>query len=509
MRRGRKVFVLSVSPVSVPFSSLGLASILLTNLEREGYRTPTPIQAQSIPPAAAGRDVLGIAQTGTGKTASFALPILHRLLAAGVSDAQRRKPRALVLAPTRELAAQIGESFAAYGRGTGLRHAVIFGGVGQGPQVAAIRKGIDILVATPGRLLDLMGQKLVDLGDISFFVLDEADRMLDMGFIRDIRQVIAALPPRERKPRQVMLFSATMPGEIADLVAGLLRDPAKVAVTPAATTVERIDQSVHLVNRDGKMPLLTHLLEDPGIKRVLVFTRTKHGADRVAKKLRGSGFGAEPIHGNRSQSQRIRALEAFRGGSARILVATDIAARGIDVDGITHVINYDLPVEPEAYVHRIGRTARAGADGTAISFCDAEERPLLKDIERVARIEIRREVLPEALAAFGVTERVSKSELDGGRPAKRSGRGPSGRPDGRDRNRERSAPSGGGGHRNQKSHGKPQGRSSGQPNAAPAAAVRHGHPLAQSAAQSAGAASAGSAPGFRAIKNAGRGRGRR
>jgi ATP-dependent RNA helicase RhlE len=500
--------VSSAPSSSVQFSSLGLAPILLQNLEREGYRTPTPIQAQSIPHGVRGRDLLGIAQTGTGKTASFALPILHQLLAAGVSDAQRRKPRALVLAPTRELAAQIGESFAAYGRGTGLRHAVIFGGVGQGPQVAAIRKGIDILVATPGRLLDLMGQKLVDLGDISFLVLDEADRMLDMGFIHDIRKVIGALPPRERKPRQVMFYSATMPREISDLVSGLLRDPARVEVTPAATTVERIDQSVHLVARDAKMSLLTHLLDDPAIARVLVFTRTKHGADRVAKKLKSSGFGAEPIHGNRSQSQRVRALEAFRSGGARILVATDIAARGIDVDGITHVINYDLPVEPEAYVHRIGRTARAGADGVAISFCDAEERPLLKDIERLARIEIRREVLPEALAAFGVAERVSRGELEGGgdRPAKRSGRGPNGRSGGRPEGRDQSRGGGNPGNRGP-SHGggRPAHASGGKSKAAPTAsssqtAPRHSHPLASSG---------GAVPGFRAIKNAGRGRGRR
>jgi len=475
--------------VSVPFAGLGLAPSLLANLEREGYRTPTPIQAQAIPPAVAGRDLLGIAQTGTGKTAAFALPILHRLLAAGVSDAAKRRPRTLVLAPTRELAAQIGESFAAYGRGTGLRQAVIFGGVGQGPQVAAIRKGIDVLVATPGRLLDLLGQKLIDLGDVSFFVLDEADRMLDMGFIRDIRQIVAMLPPRERRPRQVMLFSATMPGEIGDLASGLLRDPVKVAVTPVSSTVERIDQSVHLVNRDGKMGLLTHLLEDATVVRALVFTRTKHGADRVAKKLRGAGFGAEPIHGNRSQGQRIRALEAFRSGEARVLVATDIAARGLDIDGVSHVINFDLPVEPEAYVHRIGRTARAGADGVAISFCDAEERGLLKDIERVARIEIRRENLPAALGSFSVTERMSRSDLDGSGGDRRGGHGRRGRSGG--------GGGGGGGSRQARPAASREDRhGAGKPAAAPRP---HAHPLAATAPAS----------GLRSIASAGRGRTRR
>ena len=371
------------------FATLGLHERLLEALAAEGYREPTPIQAQAIPPALAGRDLLGIAQTGTGKTAAFALPILHRLIAAAMPGSRPpagRKPRVLVLSPTRELAAQIGESFASYGKKTPLRGTVIFGGVGQGPQVSAISRGVDILVATPGRLLDLMGQGLVDLSAIECFVLDEADRMLDMGFIEPIRRIAAAIPTR----RRTMLFSATMPSEIERLASQLLSNPVKVSVTPESTTVERISQRLHFVLKARKTSLLLELFEREPVDLALVFTKTKHGADRVVKQLRAAGISAEAIHGNRSQGQRTRALDAFRSGRSPVLVATDIAARGLDVDGITHVFNYDLPMEPEAYVHRIGRTARAGASGIAISFCDETERGLLRDIERVTRQAIPR-----------------------------------------------------------------------------------------------------------------------
>ena len=371
------------------FATLGLHERLLEALAAEGYREPTPIQAQAIPPALAGRDLLGIAQTGTGKTAAFALPILHRLIAAAMPGSRPpagRKPRVLVLSPTRELAAQIGESFASYGKKTPLRGTVVFGGVGQGPQVAAISRGVDILVATPGRLLDLMGQGLVDLSAIECFVLDEADRMLDMGFIEPIRRIAAAIPAR----RRTMLFSATMPTEIERLASQLLSNPVKVSVTSESTTVERTTQRLHFVLKARKTSLLLELFERETVDLALVFTKTKHGADRVVKQLHAAGIAAEAIHGNRSQGQRTRALDAFRSGRSPVLVATDIAARGLDVDGITHVFNYDLPMEPEAYVHRIGRTARAGASGIAISFCDEGERGLLRDIERVTRQAIPR-----------------------------------------------------------------------------------------------------------------------
>ena len=378
------------------FESLDLAPALLAAVKSEGYATPTPIQALAIPPALEGRDVLGIAQTGTGKTAAFALPILELLvddLVPGKRLASGRAPRALVLAPTRELAAQIGASFATYGAKLPLRHAVIFGGVGQSPQVDALRSGTDVLVATPGRLLDLMDQRLVDLRAIEFFVLDEADRMLDMGFIQPIRKISAALP----KGLQTMMFSATMPKEIQHLADALLDQPAKVSVAPAATTVERVTQGLYFVPKAKKVALLVHVLADRAVARVLVFTRTKHGADRVVRKLKGAGIPSLAIHGNKGQSQRTRALAEFKSGATRVLVATDIAARGLDVDDITHVVNFDLPVEPEAYVHRIGRTARAGASGIAISFCDDEERDRLKDIERLTRVALERLELPRAL----------------------------------------------------------------------------------------------------------------
>jgi ATP-dependent RNA helicase RhlE len=367
------------------FSNLSLIDPLLRAVADEGYDVPTPIQTQAIPHVLAGRDLLACAQTGTGKTAAFALPILQRLAAEPARAPRGHAPiRALILTPTRELAAQIGDSFRAYGRHLRLRHAVIFGGVGQFPQERALAAGVDVLVATPGRLLDLARQGKLSLRDLSIFVLDEADRMLDMGFVHDVRRVIALLPER----RQTLLFSATMPREIMDLAGSILVDPARVAVTPVASTVDAIDQRVFWVDRGDKRALLEHVLGDPAVERALVFTRTKHGADRVARDLERARIGAAAIHGNKAQNARERALAGFKRGTTRVLVATDIAARGIDVDGITHVINFDLPEVPETYVHRIGRTARAGASGVAFSFCDATDRPLLTAIERLIRLRI-------------------------------------------------------------------------------------------------------------------------
>jgi ATP-dependent RNA helicase RhlE len=365
------------------FLALGLAEPITRALVDEQYATPTPIQAQTIPQVLAARDVVGIAQTGTGKTAAFALPILNHL------SQNRRRPeprscRVLVLSPTRELSAQIVESFQTYGRYLKPSVALAIGGVPLGRQIRALASGVDVLVATPGRLLDLMGQRAVHLDRVEVFVLDEADRMLDMGFIHDIRRIVGKLPAK----RQTLFFSATMPREIADLADHMLRDPVRVAVTPAATTVERIAQQVIHVDRAGKPALLAEVLRQDEVERVLVFTRTKRGADKVVRSLAKDGLAAEAIHGNKSQNQRERVLAAFRAGKIRTLVATDIAARGIDIDGISHVVNYDLPNIPESYVHRIGRTARAGADGVAISFCDAEERAFLRDIEKLIRISI-------------------------------------------------------------------------------------------------------------------------
>jgi ATP-dependent RNA helicase RhlE len=380
------------------FTDLALEPRLLKALDYEGYETPTPIQAQAIPHVLAAKDLLGIAQTGTGKTAAFALPILQRL-AADQRPAHPKSARALILSPTRELALQIADSFKNYGRFMNLTVTTIFGGVGEQPQVETMRRGIDILVATPGRLLDHVRQRNVTLAHTEIFVLDEADRMLDMGFINDIRKLISGLP----RERQNLFFSATMPKEIAALAADMLKDPVRVAVTPQATTVERIDQKVILVATADKRALLTELLKsDENIARVLVFTRTKHGADKVVRHLNAANVAASAIHGNKSQSQRVATMNAFRAGRTRVLIATDIAARGIDVDGITHVINFDLPHVPESYVHRIGRTARAGADGVAISFCDNEERSLLRDIEKLTRQSIpatdRRHARPLAAA---------------------------------------------------------------------------------------------------------------
>jgi ATP-dependent RNA helicase RhlE len=362
------------------FSELGLQEPLLRVLSAENYEHPTPIQSQTIPPLLAGKDVLGIAQTGTGKTAAFGLPILQSLAAHSDRPAPR-SPRALILAPTRELAIQIGQALRTYGRYLSLRHTVIFGGVGQKPQVDALRRGVDVVVATPGRLLDLMNQRHLRLDNVVHFVLDEADRMLDMGFINDVKKIVAALP----KKRQTMFFSATMPNAVTGLAGAILRDPVKVAVTPSATPVDRIKQSVFFVDGEGKRALLADILKDPVLERVIIFTRTKHRANRVADQLERIGITAQAIHGNKSQNARQRALEAFRQGRSRVLVATDIAARGIDIDGVTHVINYELPNVAEDYVHRIGRTARAGASGAAISLCDPSEQAFLRDIEKLTR----------------------------------------------------------------------------------------------------------------------------
>jgi ATP-dependent RNA helicase RhlE len=365
------------------FLDLGLAEPITRALADEQYATPTPIQAQTIPQVLQGRDVVGIAQTGTGKTAAFALPILNHLS----NNRQRPLPRTcrvLVLSPTRELSAQILDSFKAYGRYIRPTVALAIGGVNINPQIRALANGVDVLVATPGRLLDLMQQRAVALDRVEVFVLDEADRMLDMGFIHDIRRIVTKLPAK----RQTLFFSATMPREITELANSMLKDPVRVAVTPAATTVDRVDQRVIMVDRGGKSDLLAQLLRSEPIDRVLVFTRTKHGADKVVRALAKSQIAAEAIHGNKSQNQRERVLAAFRAGKVRTLVATDIAARGIDVEGISHVVNFDLPNIPESYVHRIGRTARAGADGVAISFCDTEERAYLRDIEKLIRISI-------------------------------------------------------------------------------------------------------------------------
>jgi ATP-dependent RNA helicase RhlE len=362
----------------VSFADLGLAEPLLRALDAAKYTVPTPIQARTIPLLLQGRDVLGIAQTGTGKTAAFALPVLQHL-AASKERAQPRSPRALVLAPTRELAVQIARSFDTYGRGLGLRLGMVIGGLGFGRQIETLNRGVDILVATPGRLLDLMNQGHAKLGNVSFFVLDEADRMFDMGFIKDVRRIASSVS----KQRQTLMFSATMPGDIARLAHEILKTPEKVEIAPQGRTVEKIDQSVYFVNAASKRALLSHLLADSALERVIVFTRTKRGANRVAEALEKTGVSSEAIHGNKSQNARQRALDAFSRGRARVLVATDLAARGIDVQGVTHVINYELPAEAESYVHRIGRTARAGASGIALSFCDGSERGQLKSIERL------------------------------------------------------------------------------------------------------------------------------
>ena len=366
------------------FNELNLSAPLLRAVAEAGYESPSPIQASAIPPVLAGRDLMGCAQTGTGKTAAFALPMLDRLTAAPAK--KKGAVRALILTPTRELALQIGESFELYGKYLNQRSTVIFGGVGQAPQVAALKKGVDILIACPGRLNDLVGQGLIDLSHIEIFVLDEADRMLDMGFVHDVKKVIAKLPAQ----RQNLMFSATMPKEIEQLAAGILHDPAFVKVDPVSSTVDRIDQSLYFVEKGNKKFLLPWLIQNlkPPVQNALVFSRTKHGADKIAKDLNKQGIPAAAIHGNKSQSARVAALEGFKAGDTKVLVATDIAARGIDISELSHVFNYDLPEVPETYVHRIGRTARAGADGTAVSFCAPEEQEYLAGIEKLNRRKI-------------------------------------------------------------------------------------------------------------------------
>ncbi|HLG03280.1 MAG TPA: DEAD/DEAH box helicase [Bacteroidia bacterium] len=360
------------------FEQLNLITPILTALKQEGYSIPTPIQRQAIPVVLDGKDLLGCAQTGTGKTAAFAIPVLQ-LLTQIPAPQGRKSIRALILTPTRELAIQISESFTAYGRHTGLKNTVIFGGVGQKPQTDTLRNGVDILIATPGRLLDLINQGFVRLQHIEFFVLDEADRMLDMGFIHDVKKVIAKLPSK----RQTLFFSATMPLEIQKLSSSILSNPQKVEVSPTSSTAETVEQTVYFVEKSDKRKLLVSLLKDHTITTALVFTRTKHGADRVTRDLAAAGINAEAIHGNKSQTARQRALKNFKTKKTRVLVATDIAARGIDVDDLTHVINYEIPNIAETYVHRIGRTGRAGASGIAISFCDQEERAYLRDIQKL------------------------------------------------------------------------------------------------------------------------------
>ena len=365
------------------FKSLNLIAPILEALESKGYTTPTPIQAQAIPHLMEGKDLLGIAQTGTGKTAAFALPILNYLATNRVA-AKPKSMRALILTPTRELASQIADNIKLYGKSLGLKHAVIFGGVGENPQITALMKGLDIVIATPGRLLDLTNQGYVKYDQLELFVLDEADRMLDMGFINDIRRIIRYLPDK----RQTLLFSATMPKDIADLANSILRNPVRVEVTPASTTVDKIEQRVCFVEKGNKAPLLLHILQQPELTAALVFCRMKHGANKVEEYLQKNGVKAAAIHGNKTQGARERALKSFRDGEVKVLVATDIAARGIDIPLVSHVINFDLPQEAESYVHRIGRTARAGREGVAISFCDSLEHGLLKAVEKLIKKKI-------------------------------------------------------------------------------------------------------------------------
>jgi ATP-dependent RNA helicase RhlE len=404
------------------FDGLGLIEPLQLALKAENYLKPTPIQARTIPILAKGNDLLGIAETGTGKTAAFALPILQRL-----SEQKLKRtpsaPHALVLAPTRELACQIGERLAAYGRRLTLKSAVIFGGVSQHHQVKALKAGVDILVATPGRLLDLCNQRHIRLDQVSILVLDEADRMLDMGFIHDVRKIVSLC----KRDRQTLLFSATMPPAIAKLAQDILNEPVRVDIAPPKVAVDRINQRVYFVGAKEKRALLESLLADKGMERVLVFTRTKRGADRVCRNLMQAGIASVALHGNKAQNARVRALDAFRSGKVRILVATDIAARGIDVPNITHVINYELPNEPESYVHRIGRTARAGANGAALSFCDQTERPYLQAIERLMRSTVtvgehRLAVTPSRPAAAHKPQPQGKARAQGKRRPQPQGR---------------------------------------------------------------------------------------
>ena len=401
------------------FNELQLIDPILRAVEAEGYTSPTPIQAQAIPKVLEGHDLLGCAQTGTGKTAAFAIPILQQLQQKRTQGRNLSTAiKTLILTPTRELAIQIGESFTAYGKYTAVKHTVIFGGVSQHPQTEALRRGVDVVVATPGRLLDLIHQGFINLRNIEVFVLDEADRMLDMGFIHDIKKIIPMLP----KNRQSLFFSATMPAEIQKLADTILINPVKVEVTPVSSTADKVEQTIYMVEKSDKRSLLRHILKDGSIARVLVFTRTKHGADRVAKELNKSEIQAEAIHGNKSQNARQRALTNFKAGTTRVLVATDIAARGIDVEELSHVINYELPNEPETYVHRIGRTGRAGNKGIALSFCDADERSYLKSIQKLINksLEVNKE--HPYVSAVAETEVSSAAKPAAGKPGNKNGR---------------------------------------------------------------------------------------
>ena len=422
------------------FEAFGLAAPILRSLEQEGYTHPTPVQAESIAPAMADRDVLACAQTGTGKTAAFLLPIIHRLLETPRAFRHQgiATPRALVLSPTRELASQIADSFATYARHTHLKETTVVGGVSQHRQERALARGCDLLVATPGRLQDLMNQRIVDLGSIDVFVLDEADRMLDMGFIQPIRQIASAIP----QSRQTLMFSATMPRAIAELARSLLNDPVRVTVEKKVETARLIEQMVYQIDKPRKQSLLHHLLIQPGVDRAIVFTRTKHGAERLSKNLEAAGFDCTAIHGNKTQRQRERALDAFRHGDCTILVATDVAARGLDVDGVTHVFNYELPDDAESYVHRIGRTGRAGAKGIAIAFCDPAERKLLRAVEAEigARVPIA-ELPPRSNASGAPAPRPATPEVQAPRAEQRAERRPAPQAQARD-SRPHAKPSG-------------------------------------------------------------------
>jgi len=441
-------------PLTVTFASLGLAEPIARALRDEKYETPTPIQAQAVPPALSGRDVVGIAQTGTGKTAAFALPILHRL-AATEGRPWPKAPRVVVLCPTRELGSQIVDSFHAYGRYLRLKTMLAIGGVPIGKQKRNLAAGADILVATPGRLLDLANERAVSFDHVEVLVLDEADRMLDMGFIRDIRKIVAMIPDE----RQTLFFSATMPGEITKLAKDMLRNPVTVAVTPAATTVELIAQRAMRAERNQKPAMLAGLLREEGVLRALVFTRTKHGADKVVRALSQDGIEAEAIHGNKTQGARERTMAAFRNGDIRVLIATDIAARGIDVDGVSHVVNYDLPNVAETYVHRIGRTARAGASGIAVSLVSGEEMPLLRDIEKLIRQKVP---LSGEASAAEPAERAGRDRNRGPRRDDQQPRQQQGRGRGKQRQRDDRPQQNQNGRNGGKPHGqhgaKPQGQ---------------------------------------------------
>ena len=435
----------------VKFADLGLSEPLLRALHGAKYTTPTPIQARTIPALLQGRDVLGVAQTGTGKTAAFALPVLQQLAASG-ERALPKSPRALVLAPTRELAVQIARSFDTYGRGLGLRLCTVVGGLGYGRQIETLARGVDILIATPGRLLDLVERGNVKLGNVTFLVLDEADRMFDMGFIRDVRRIVGSV----NKNRQTLLFSATMPGDVAKLAGEILRNPERVEIAAQGKPIEKIEQRVYYVNASSKRQLLSHLLSDATLERVIVFTRTKRGANRVAEALEDRGVRSEAIHGNKSQNARQKALDNFSRGKARVLVATDLASRGIDVQGVTHVINYELPADAESYVHRIGRTARAGASGIAVSFCDSSERGQLRSIEKLTRQPIAVVATPanEDMPVMPPVARTRDDRDERDRDERPRGRGPGG--PGRPRSFGDRPRSFGGGHGN-RPNGPPRG----------------------------------------------------